>query len=151
VASDKARGMRHAFKYRQKIRAKAGEAYKPNPLTDGKLTYPKDASEFEIQSFIYTELRKRGLDARGEVRTTSSKSRFDIVVFDAEKKPIRIIEVKVNRLKKNTRNESEQKEISRRVEQLARYARQGVQIDVVFGMKEAAEYVLRWDAVAVAG
>ena len=62
-------------------------------------------TEFEVQSKVYTFLKKNGFDVRGEVRVKRSKKhnirrggRFDLAVFisslNNEKIPIAIIEVK---------------------------------------------------------
>ncbi len=58
-------------------------------------------SEFEVQAFLYSGLLLMGYRVRGEVKSTSvfkfekrKNSRFDLVVFDNDWKPLEIIETK---------------------------------------------------------
>jgi hypothetical protein len=53
-----------------------------------KVGEPKGWTEFEIQAVVWGGLRKLGINARGEVKTTFSgraKVRFDVAVFDGDK------------------------------------------------------------------
>lgn len=61
-----------------------------------EIKYKHVPSEFEIQAYLYCELRRLGYDARGEVSTKDGDCRFDIVVFRAGR-PVRIIECKKSR------------------------------------------------------
>ena len=56
------------------------------------INYPKDQSEFEIQSKLYQDLLNRSIDVRGEV--VFGASRFDLVIFNKSKIAICIVEVK---------------------------------------------------------
>lgn len=55
------------------------------------IKYPKQYSEFEIQSALYQKLKSKNIDTRAEVQI--GNSRFDLVVYQ-NKNPICIIEVK---------------------------------------------------------
>jgi hypothetical protein len=57
-----------------------------------KVVYPQRLSEFEVQSDIYQELKKKGFNVKGEVK--AKNSRLDIVVFDDNNTAKCIIEVK---------------------------------------------------------
>jgi len=66
------------------------------------IKYPKNFSEFEIQSTLFSQLKLNGFDVRGEVST--SNCRFDLVVFAEQKgftEAICIVETKAW-LKKKT-------------------------------------------------
>jgi hypothetical protein len=113
------------------------------------IPYPETETEFEIQAFIYSELRAMGVDVRGELVTTfydgseigcrSQKCRtvcrFDLVVF-ADRKPVHIIEVKRERKKVI-------KECGR---QCGRYRRYGVPVTFVSGMDQSRTIVSQFYA-----
>ncbi len=107
------------------------------------IPYPQEPSEFEIHAFLFFELKRLGYDARGEVNAKGSC--FDLVVFDAEKQPIRIIEVKKTQAKKsdlpNANLRLQDRGRARTQLQLNRYDRFGILIDFVSGMKAAEKYI----------
>jgi hypothetical protein len=97
-----------------------------------RFEYPRQASEFEIQSTLYHALRQRGYDVRGEVLVQTQEKignahktifRLDLVVFK-DRAPFLIIEVK----KKNRRNGIRQ--------QMKNYSRVGVRVMPCVGEKE---------------
>jgi len=105
------------------------------------IPYPKTESEFEIQAFIYAELRALGVDVRGELVTVffdgingkqkhRTMCRFDLVIFE-NKIPIRIVEVKHGR----------KTFVSERARQCERYRKYGVPVTFVFGMEQAIRFV----------
>lgn len=107
------------------------------------IPYPVDHSEFEIQAYLYFELRRLGYDARGEVNAKGSC--FDLVVFDSAKQPVRIIEVK-----KRQKNKADIPHANLRMQdrvrvktqlQLNRYDRFGILVDCISGMKAAMKYM----------
>jgi response regulator RpfG family c-di-GMP phosphodiesterase len=106
----------------------------------GKVTYPDSYSEFEIQSFLHTALREKGYDARGEVRTTTGKSRFDIVIFE-QKKAVRIIEIKKGKVGGHTKKKHEQSQLLAQELQIEKYRQHGLPVHHILGMDAAVEYV----------
>jgi hypothetical protein len=87
-------------------------------------------SEFEIQAFLYQQLRDMGYLVRGEVTTKKGRARFDLVIFSPGKRfPLRIIEVK----KRHSRGTGNQ--VNRY------YSEFGVPVDLVGGMDSAREYL----------
>lgn len=94
-----------------------------------EMKYRPRPSEFEIQAYLYCELRRLGYDVRGEVATKDGDSRFDLVVF-SKQRPVRIIEVK-----------SCHKRC--RAKQLDQYRTYGIKVLAVCGMKEAQELIQR--------
>lgn len=96
-------------------------------------------SEFEIQAFLYFELRRLGYNVRGEVGTYHSKAKFDLVIYDRKKSgrfPLRIIEVKKQRRSREAHTKSGS--------QIHRYYEDyGVPVDLVGGMDEAESYLKR--------
>jgi hypothetical protein len=105
------------------------QAPKRNLLRD-----PRHVTEFEVQAFLYSELKAIGWTVRGEVPTFRHKARFDLVVYDNEGYPLRIIETKCVRrsAKRGTRSGDQIGEY---------YDFYGVPVDLVCGMKEAARYI----------
>ena len=127
-----------------------------------RVKYPKEFSEFEIQSFLFQKLRERGYNVRGEVagtkkgkkkNTENNKSlgkesigkgerervRFDLVVFNEQGIALWIIEVKKNprwgrRKYKKRRWKLLDKEISR-------YEKWGLPVDLVQDMEGAESYL----------
>jgi len=84
-------------KYQDIKLGKAIEKIKKGNLI--KLEYPKTKSESEIQSLLYLELLKNNFHARLEVNGfSSSKCRFDVVIFHPKRNII--IEVKKKITKK---------------------------------------------------
>lgn len=111
---------------KNKVPARIKLALNPSAV-NREIRYPGRPSEFEVQAFLYTELRRLGFDARGEVTTRDGEFRFDIVVFvgsGQSRKPARIIEVK-DRSK------------SYRSAQIENYKAYGVTVISVCGMEQA--------------
>lgn len=102
----------------------------------GLLRQPTNPTEFEVQAFVYSELRRIGWNVRGEVPTFAHKARFDLVVYDNMDEPIRIIEVKCERrsAKRGTRSGDQIGDY---------YDFYGVPVDLVCGMSEARKYIAR--------
>lgn len=92
-----------------------------------EMKYSQRPSEFEIQAYLYCELRRLGYDARGEVTTKDGDCRFDIVVFHRQK-PVRIIEVKACPKRYRSR-------------QLEQYRIYGIKVLCVCGMEQAIELI----------
>lgn len=99
-------------------------------------------TEFEIQSHLYQTLLNMGYKARGEILSMCGSCKFDVVVFDNDEKPIRIIEVKKHKKGVSFGDRKTRQTIKKsRKEQLTRYSRFGVKIDVVNAMSGANEYI----------
>lgn len=111
---------------------------------------PNSPSEFEIQAILYYELRKLGLNIRGEVRVLLPKEgrrqpscRFDLVEF-VDGQLVGIIEVKPKKVKKEPAS-------WHATRQGLRYTRFGVPVRLVYGMRDAealiaqAEISSLWD------
>ena len=102
-----------------------------------KIKYPPVESEFEVQAWLWSELRRAGINARGEVpvhgefglRICKVACRFDIVVFDARPKPVCVLEVKA-RIVRHKRTVEDTK-------QGKRYPMFGVPVHFVYGMDGA--------------
>lgn len=106
--------------------------------TDKSIDYPRFPSEFEVQAYLYHELRKLGLDVRGCVSSRSCKAVFDLVIFSEDKKPLRVIEVKKRILsRKNVRRSTWKNQRS----QMERYGYFETPVDLVQGMDQAIQYV----------
>jgi hypothetical protein len=105
-----------------------GAAKVTQGLTPRDISYPGEATEFEVQAFLYTSLKLLGLDVRGCVPASGGADVFDLVVYSPERTAARIIEVK----------KANRKALAR---QLKRYSRYGVPVDEVCGMREAKRYV----------
>ena len=98
--------------------------------TPSDVAPPKTDTEFEIQAYLFAELRRVGLRVRGCVPVRGGSEVFDLVVFDADWRPVRIIEVK-----KGTPL------VGAAVrKQVRRYERFGVPVDLVCGMRRAEKY-----------
>lgn len=95
-----------------------------------EIRYPQYPSEFEVQAYLYCQLRMLGYDARAEVTNYDGDCRFDIVVFSSDHRPVRIIEVK-NCLK------------NYRSIQLERYRQYGIKVVSVCGMQQAIALIER--------
>lgn len=102
-----------------------------------EIPYPAVESEFEVQAWLWAELRKAGFDAKGEVqilgkfglRKTKASCRFDVVVFDVTKKAICVFEVKARVVRHKTVVED--------TRQGRRYPHFGVPVHFVYGMAGA--------------
>lgn len=108
-------------------------------INPGLLQYPKRQSEFEIQAYLFSELKSLGLDVRGEVRA-GRESRFDLVVFE-ERAATQIIEVKTRRLPRNPASPRLREMTLRRAEQMARYRAYDVSVELIEGMRQAELFV----------
>ena len=96
---------------------------------------PQGDTEFEVQAYLWGELRKMGVNARGEVKTRHGKRtwvRFDIAIFIAGKLT-RIIEVKRSPINHKTTWED--------TRQGKRYNEFGVPVSIVYGMPQAEEFL----------
>lgn len=105
------------------------------------MQYPRRQSEFEIQAYLFSELKAMGLDVRGEVRA-GRESRFDLVVFE-ERVPKIIVEVKTRKLPKNPTTFRAKERTRRREEQLSRYDKYGLPVHLIEGMRQAGEFIQR--------
>jgi hypothetical protein len=100
-----------------------------------------EPTEFEIQAFLYSELKLRGYYVRGEVTFAGCSERLDLVIYgdeqgDSCRVPVRIIEVK--------RAMGFDGGESKCIDQATRYyERFGVPVDVVGGMHAARMYLCR--------
>lgn len=104
------------------------------------IPFGQPPSEFEIQAFLYLELKKLGFVVRGEVATKCGTCVFDIVVYQSEK-PVRILEVKKYRKPVGATRIDKRKAAKSRADQLARYSAFGVPVDLVCTISNAKEYV----------
>jgi len=95
---------------------------------------PKTPSEFEIQSYIYNEIKKLGYNVYGEVKSISGKHRFDLVIF-YKTFPLIIVEVKTKAATKNS------KSIKRQCEAYLAY---GTHVELICGMNEAKSFISRF-------
>lgn len=98
------------------------------------ITKPVKPSEFDIQAYIYAELKAIGVDIRGEVihRAQGRQCRFDLVIFSGNTAKA-IIEVKTegsNSVQVNGR-------------QCTRYREYGVPVYYIHGMHQAGVFIER--------
>lgn len=96
---------------------------------------PTRPTEFEVQAYLWSELRGLGYNARGEVHAIfagRAKVRFDIAVFKAGRL-VGVIEVKD--ATKNLRSAWVNTRQGRR------YTQFGVPVRTVYGMKQATELI----------
>ena len=96
-----------------------------------------EASEFEVQAYIYQNLRANGYDVRGEVTTRQSSAILDLVVFD-ERTPVLIIEVKAALKLISARTRVSLAELDQ--EQADYYQSLGVPVQRVCGMAWAIKF-----------
>lgn len=98
-------------------------------------------SEFEVQAFLYSELKRLGIDVRGEVnfkgekkyyeqnkKSRQTRCRFDLVIFH-NCEAIKIIEVKNAPIKHKTSLENTRQGI--------RYRHFGIPVIFIYGMNDA--------------
>jgi len=97
------------------------------------LGYPSSTSEFEVQAYIFSELKDKGYDIRGEVSTKRRKCQFDLVVYH---KHLPRIVIEVKKQKKTYKHEKYV-----RFAQACKYDRYCTQVFYVSGMKEAKKFV----------
>lgn len=100
------------------------------------LRFTQAASEFEVQSFLFEELKRLGYAVRGEVVTYARKARFDIAIYNqhGERFPVRIVEVK-RRRRSAMSGSSSGRQVHRYYDDF------GVPVDLVGGLKEARRYL----------
>lgn len=96
---------------------------------------PAGKTEFEVQAYLWSELVKRGINARGEVKARYERRayvRFDIAIFkDGEL--AQIIEIKKSRIKHKTSWED--------TRQGKRYNAFEVPVTILYGMDDVNEYL----------
>ena len=108
------------------------------------IDYPSAPSEFEVQAFLYWELKRMGFNVRGEVhgRHDGKRLRFDLVIFCGKRNPVRIIEVKKHTKRfikaEGIRNQKMARDLT---DQVRRYEKSGVPVDVIGAMREAEAYI----------
>lgn len=111
------------------------------------IEWPDDryVSEFEVQAFVFSELRKLGIDVRGEVihKITNAGGRgrvcrFDLVIFK-NRTATAIVEIK---------GESSTGKPGANVNgrQLIRYREYGIPVFFVRGMEQAQDFIDRCKA-----
>lgn len=113
-----------------------------NPSPD-LIPYNFSVTEFEVQAYLYWELKSLGYLVRGEVTTQCLTCRLDLVVYkrDGDKVvPIRIIEVKKAAFVGNQRKDRRAAQ-RKRDKQLAQYAVFKVPVDTVCNLKQAKLYI----------
>ena len=105
-----------------------------------------EASEFEVQAFVYSSLLAKGVRIRGEVVTAYASNgcrrercRFDLVIFDERQNATRIIEVKARKNRNNLLCENGR--------QPHRYRHFGVPVTFIRGMGEAIKFVEAFDSL----
>jgi len=105
-----------------------------------EIKYPENESEFEVQAFLYSALKKKCIDARGEVkshgsfglRPSKASCRFDIVIFE-NKKAILILEIKARKIRHKNGLKS--------TRQGTRYPNFGVPVQFIYGMSDAIKFL----------
>jgi len=103
------------------------------------IRYPREPSEAEIQCVLVHGLRKRGYDARAEVKQGACQ--FDIVVFDAHKVAVRIIEIKKHSHRHNKKVKHLRSRQQAQIRQIEKYSHFGVPVDFIQGMAHAKRYL----------
>jgi|15BtaG_2_1085339.scaffolds.fasta_scaffold40351_1 hypothetical protein len=104
---------------------------------DVRIKHSPGHKEFDFQAYIWASLRKKGWDVRGEVlvKTPDGNIILDLVVFNSNKIPVRIIEVKTNRGMKKPILVSNQVNQQRRL---------GLGVDLLAGKKRIKKYIESW-------
>jgi hypothetical protein len=107
-----------------------------------KISYPREPSEADIQSYLAVELQKAGFDARLEVtvRGEEKNYRLDIVVFE-DGKAMWVVEVKKHSKKAITRQATSFMNLEEVKSQAIDYSAYCAFVDVVCGMKAAKRYI----------
>lgn len=110
-------------------------------MTVERIKEPTKASEFEVQAYVWSELRKLGINARGEVKVKymqdgnkRDRCRFDIAVFE-DGYLVGIIEIKANVVTHKTNAGW----IGTR--QGHRYTSFGVPVEIIYGQAEAELFI----------
>lgn len=106
-----------------------------------KIAEPKKLSEFEVHAYVWSELRKLGINARGEVevpfacdKNRRAVCRFDIAIFD-NGVLTGIIEIKANVIS----HKKEDGWLGTR--QGSRYMSFGVPVELIYGQDEAERFI----------
>lgn len=108
------------------------------PLSDSLPIPSRDVNptEFEVQAFIFSELKKSSVDVRGEVSYKDYRTRkfyrFDLVIYK-DNMPVEIVEVKANLVKHRNGVEN--------TRQAKKYRQFGVKVTFVYGMSDAAKFI----------
>ena len=96
-------------------------------------------SEFEVQANLYSALKTKGVDVRGEVAWfdpgTRTHCRFDLVIYE-NKAPVHILEVKARQVKHKTCLED--------TRQGRRYRLFGIPVTFIYGSADASLFVNSW-------
>ena len=99
------------------------------PLRNGSPT------EFEVHAYLYSELKLRGYDIRGEItftdKATNEHYRFDLVLY--KKHAVEIIEVKAHATK--------HKDCLENTRQAKKYRRFGIPVVFIYGIDDADLYL----------
>ncbi len=96
---------------------------------------PADKTEFEIQAYVWCELIKKGINARGEVKAIYENKktvRFDIAIFK-KNKLTHIIEIKKSKIK--------HKSFWENTRQGYRYNQFGVPVFIIYGIEDAKKFI----------
>lgn len=97
----------------------------------------ENPTEFEVQSFLYGELKAKGKNVRGELvhieKKTKLKSRFDLVLFDENDEAEVIIEVKSAPVKHKTCLED--------TRQYKKYTQFGCRVVFIYGINDAKSFL----------
>lgn len=96
---------------------------------------PTRMSEFEVQAFLWSQLRELGFNVRGEVKTKFAHRcyvRFDLALFE-DGKLVGILEIKRAPVKHKSSWEE--------TRQGNRYNQFGVPVKIVYGYEEACALV----------
>lgn len=106
-----------------------------------KVREPNKVSEFEVHAYVWSELRKLGINARGEVKVPfkdegnrRAMCRFDIGIFD-DGFLVGIIEIKAHQVRHKTEGGWEA------TRQGSRYMSFGVPVEIVYGQPEAELFI----------
>lgn len=92
------------------------------------IPYRREWSEFEVQAYLWSKLRERGVDVRGEVTSRDGRNRFDLVIFENHL-PVLIIEVKPDNMNFSP------------LKQVTRYEGFGLPVELVVGEAGAAAFI----------
>jgi len=96
---------------------------------------PQDRTEFEVQAYLWNELVKRGINARGEVKARYERRayvRFDVAIFE-NGSLTQILEVKRSKIRHKTSWED--------TRQGRRYNDFNVPVRILYGMDDVNEYL----------
>lgn len=122
---------------------------KPRAKSRGPIAYPGQSSEFEVQAWMYSEIKGMGIDVRGEVPCGNGV--LDLVLFDNCRHPVLVLEVKRLRVEQLARVQKAQSVRKRVRSQLVRYRSHGIPVLLVDGIKKARKVIaeLKQDSLAM--